>query len=674
MKLGDANTATLGFLPHAAFEEFARQRRMIAATESRKLLGYSLFSPSRRSIKLVHLCVDPTHRTQGVSRGLVSWLSAQYQDSDGIVAHCRVDYPADKVWPKLGFVAVAERPGRSRSGSTLRVWHLDHGHPTLFSSTPRDVPVVVMDANVVFDLQGPLDPETRESKALLSEWVREDLELTITEETNTEILRNSDQPARQKGLQFASAFPRVTYSSQTRDEVRGDLIYLFPHPRSASDESDLQQLSMSIAAGADFFVTRDGGLLGLAEELVDRWGIIVVRPAHLVALTDEERREARYRPARLAGSTISTAFARGDQLEQLIDLFQAYSKGETRAVVRRTLRTAASQPESHEAIVLSTTNGDPVALLVLDRSSPDVLRVPLLRVVRGKLDDILARHLLWQTVKVAATERRTRTVLHDSDFPRSLSQVFDVFGFHKSDAGLVKIHAFGWGSEQDHALYLASLSEQVGDLPFLAELARLVEERWEELPDRVPVALEMALWPAKIDAAPLANYLIPIRPRWAAALFESRIADQDLFAADPGLMLRTENVYYRSAHPPVLEAPGRILWYVTDEAGVPDSKQVAGCSYLREVVTGPATKVFSQFERLGVYQWDDVKAVAGGDSHGTVMAFRFSHTELFPHPVPLAELRSVVRECTGKTLALRSPVRLPKACFESIYSTGAGQP
>ena len=184
--------------------------------------------------------------------------------------------------------------------------------------------------------------------------------------------------------------------------------------------------------------------------------------------------------------------------------------------------------------------------------------------------------------------------------------------------------------------------------------------------------LELAIWPGKIRAQSLPTFLVPIRAHWASQLFEERIAGHDLFGAPPGLILSTENVYYRAARGPGVTAPARVLWYVSQADDVPHSKQVAGCSYVREVVVGPATDVFGAFERLGVYAWQDVLAVARGAPRGAVMAFRFSHTELFPHPIPYNVLASVVEECSGTRVTVRGPRALPPECFDMIYRRGTG--
>jgi GNAT superfamily N-acetyltransferase len=128
--LADSNTRYLGFLPASVFDEFANKRRIVAATQGEALLGYVAFSTARRTVQVVHLCVHPDHRRTGVAVALIERLSHDMRESDGLTAHCRIDFPADAVWKKLGFIPVTERPGRSKKGSTLRVWvRAHHGLP-----------------------------------------------------------------------------------------------------------------------------------------------------------------------------------------------------------------------------------------------------------------------------------------------------------------------------------------------------------------------------------------------------------------------------------------------------------------------------------------------------------------------------------------------------------------
>ena len=115
-KLWRANSATLGFFPDDAFAEYAARKQIVVALDSeRNCVGYLLYRASYMTITIVHLCVDSKNRHKGVARALVDYLKQITKESKGIRMRCRRDYEANKVWPRLGFVALSDRPGRSRN-------------------------------------------------------------------------------------------------------------------------------------------------------------------------------------------------------------------------------------------------------------------------------------------------------------------------------------------------------------------------------------------------------------------------------------------------------------------------------------------------------------------------------------------------------------------------------
>ena len=126
------------------------------------------------------------------------------------------------------------------------------------------------------------------------------------------------------------------------------------------------------------------------------------------------------------------------------------------------------------------------------------------------------------------------------------------------------------------------------------------------------------------------SFIIPIKPFWAMHLFDYELGNQHLFGGDPHLVLNVENVYYRSSFPYILEAPARILWYISEgKAKYPGSKAIRACSYLDEILVDKPKILFSKFQHLGVYHWDDIYKVAKFDVNNEIMAFKFSKTELF---------------------------------------------
>ena len=115
-ELGDANRRFIGHLTFDAWSDYASAGHVLVAVErpAGKILGYAAYRTPRNEIVLAHLVVHPDARRSGVARQIVEHLSEKYPTRRGISARCRTDYPADGMWPHLGFIPLGSSPGRSR--------------------------------------------------------------------------------------------------------------------------------------------------------------------------------------------------------------------------------------------------------------------------------------------------------------------------------------------------------------------------------------------------------------------------------------------------------------------------------------------------------------------------------------------------------------------------------
>ena len=70
IRLGDANSETLGFLPYGAFRDLASEGRILGyIVPEIGCVGYLLYGINRRysRVKLTHLCVDKNWQKRGSS-------------------------------------------------------------------------------------------------------------------------------------------------------------------------------------------------------------------------------------------------------------------------------------------------------------------------------------------------------------------------------------------------------------------------------------------------------------------------------------------------------------------------------------------------------------------------------------------------------------------------------
>lgn len=674
--LGRADAQTLGFFPEGAFKDYAARRRILVALDAAdQCLGYLLYRETRGHALIVHLCVASAARGQGVARALLDRLCKETAHLRGIRADCRRDFAANQMWPRLGFHAMGERPGRAKDGSTLTMWRLDYGHPDLFTELNLEQLesklLAAIDANIFFDLVDPSRPHRDEAQALRAEWLQAEVELAVSDELWNEIHRNPDEAQRRRSRAEADVMTRFPTTREDFELAYQKLKPLFPAKLSSNDESDLRHIAHAVAGDVRFFVTRDSDILDRADLIYAATGLTILRPSDLVVHLDSLRREDAYQPARLAGTSLETRLIQPREQASLAEYFQA-EPAEDRGAFERLLRRYLSAPQVSQCLIVLDDARTPVSLTVYDESTEDVLTICLFRVRKGPLRTTLIRYGLRAAVLRAVEAGRRVIKLLDPHPDDVIIQALIGDGFAADATGWVKLAPAVAETRAGLVDHLRSIAMVYGELlPQLQRLS-LALEGDDELPLATAVDIERLLWPAKIVDAAIPTFLVPIQPVWAQELFDTKLSEQTLFGALKRLTLNREGVYYRASRPPVLSAPGRILWYVSrGKAGaIQDTSAIRACSRLEEVVVGKPKELFRQFRRLGIYEWKNVLNVARGSEDQPLMAVRFSDTELFTTPIVLKELRATYA-ALGKGLVIQGPSRVaPPELFEQLYRRG----
>ena len=183
------NSRTLGFLPAEAIIDYLHRGHVLGAKiDGERLVGYLLYAPSQNRFRIVHLCVSQEFQGRGIASQLLEELEGISTTQSAIALSCRRDFPAHSMWPKLGFVSIGEKRGRSVAGHPLTLWHLtlNSGNQMalgLFQAQTTDETVdVIIDAQVFYDLSNPDSDESERSKALLSDFLVDSLNLWTTDE------------------------------------------------------------------------------------------------------------------------------------------------------------------------------------------------------------------------------------------------------------------------------------------------------------------------------------------------------------------------------------------------------------------------------------------------------------------------------------------------------------
>ncbi len=659
----------------------------MAESKTNEVLGYLLYRRVSKGVGLpiaviVHLCVAGNSRLRGVSRALVENLFSRTESNFlRVEVKCRKDYHADRVWPRLGFTYVDEEPGRA--GVPLVRWHKNFRQPPLLHLLNQQQKTkkfrVVADANVFYRFQDPIPSASNhqrrlaeEAKALNEEWISEDVQVLITDETLNEIHRHPNPAERRRRLTFARQYERPISDAEKEKEVRRRLQVLFPPRVDDNPVSDIKQLSQTIAGSVDCFVTQDRPLLKRAQALRVEFGLNVLSPGEFACKVDEIVREIQYRPASLAGvHRLNRSRIQSTEMAELhLDFL---GPDERRGEFDSRIRTFMAQRDRYKCEIWRDSEGKKLALIALEVVKGMEMIAHLLRVRRSPLANTVARYLLRHLVVNSAGDDCLVTRIIDSHFSSSIVEAGEEFGFTQMEGQWIKLNLPFVGDSQQLLHNFSCFHKKFDKGHPAAELAdRLVSAMKVRGPDCL-VDFEKRLWPAKIIDAPLQNYLVPIWPSWAQHLFDSAIATETLWGAREDLALRHENVYYRrKGMSKGIVGPARILWYVTDQKDYKHCKQVRACSFLDEVAVGPAKNLFDRFKRLGIYEWKQILETADNKPRGHIMALRFSNTEGLSKPIGYHTLLKVLMEESGKKPVLQSPQPISAQSFERLYSYGRG--
>ena len=656
-RLMKANSATLGFLPREALRDYLDRGRVLGAKRGDgSVAAYILFANRRTDVRVAHLCVDRKLRGKGLARKLMERLAtgSRKQGLLSLELHCRRDFQANAMWEKLGFIPWGEKPGRASSGTTLTLWRRelvqsDQMKLSLDRAGHGEIDVV-MDAQVLFDLGTPDDDGTAApSKALLSDFLADELNLKITDETLVEIDRDDIAERRNRSRQKALRFQHVSCDDQSFRQIQAALEEVLP-TTSDSDLSDIRQLAKAAASNAPYFATRDKKLLGRSEVINELTGLQVRSPARIIVEIND-RMAGTQGAERVSGPDVEWRRLSTPEL-QSCESQMFLLEGERKHHFEQKLDVHLSKPQSSICEVLRFT-GAPVAIRVFSVDEDKVLNVHLGRITHRAHDRVVEPYFVMALVlKVAQTG--TQVIVIDGD------EVSDRLVPHYRDFGFVE-HG---GSLVRFCIPAVLRRDEV-----LCRMESLRPGSSIVFSGMEPGELERRCSPLCIADFEQSFLIIPIRPGYAVNIVDFIRSADDLFGGDPNRLLRPDNVYYRSAGAfRNLKSPARILWYVSEEGSI------AGSSHLDRVEIGPAKNIFRKHQKRGTLDRKAVVQIANGDPEGEVMALSFSATHPFPRRVSLDEIREVYRDLGDGTQFVPVSVRpISAEIFHELFQRGHGE-
>ncbi len=661
IEIGNESTRTLGLLRPPAYHEAARRGCLLAARVGDDLAGYALFGLPRDKVRLTHLCVLRKFRRGHIGTALVEEISRLHQARLGIVASCRDDYDnIYDIWRSLGFRASGTKRGRGFDQAPMTIWWRDHGHSHLF--TP-DEPVldVAVDLNILIDFQSPAgSARFKRSEDLLSSELADRIEVIVTPGVEREISGKTSAERRQI-IAASSTHRRVCGSAGRADAIHGLLEAEVRRrdqsfPRTSQDEGDLWQVAEAAAAGITVFLTWDNRLADVISPAAlvltgcpELTRLRIISPDHLVIHLDELAQAASYQQSAVAGSDYSIERVKADsERDQMsfIDQGAGERKNAFRSLLRQLVR------DKFAGYFVRSPEGDPVAFYSY-ATEGRVLEVRLLRVASTALADTFARYLLWSLRKVAREAGSSVVKIVDTNVSPTIARAAS----HESYQRIGEIW-YGWVID----------AQGPGDRVAAAvnDAYALVEARTAPLlvPDLSPEAAaqyERTWWPAKIADSRLRHFIIPIQPRWSTDL----LGIPQTLVPRPGLLaLGREQVYYRSGHPSTLDAPGRVLWYLSSDASGPG--RLVGTSLLDAVDAGSPEEMYSTYSHYGIFGLDDVRGAAS--RKGKVQVLRLSDTEIFKRSVSWSTYAKLRGPTDPKGKSVQGPANISSSTFQEVYN------
>jgi hypothetical protein len=664
--LHSASKNRVGAFPKGAFEEAARRNWiLVAIAPDGAVAGYLVYRVARNRAAVTHLVTGRGYQSQGGARSLMDALKLETRHLAGISLKCRRDYNLTDVWAGFGFTVRHTREGRGRDRALLDYWWFDHDHEDLFSfaaaqADDSDVFQVAMDANVFYDLTCENRPQGEDTKVLEADWLEDSIVLCVTPEIYNEIHRGSDEVKKARNRGAADGFRLLKTSEPTVAKLEQQLKPLFNGAVLDRDLSDLRQVAHAIAAEVPFFVTRDAPMLSRSEPIFENYGLRILHPTDLINHLDTLRREAEYRPSRLEGSHWRERLVTKEDVKRVVAAFKHPHK-ERANDFERMARHYLAFPDNWDSRLLLENEHAPVVYLVRSKRDSDPIEVPLVRHSDHPLAPTLLRHSFYALNRDPGHTGACTIAISDPEMSGLAKGALADTGFLADRNKWWKLSVAGVMTRQELAGKVTA-----SQLPVSLK-EKLVQTGWfsggmdSEVGRR---ELEQAFSPAKIVSPETPCFVVSIRPDWAAHFFDIPVGGQTLMDLREDLHLGIEGVYYCSAKNKHLEAPGRVLWYVSKGPKQGGAMAVKACSHLEEVVCGTPKQLFPKFHHLGVFGWNHVLAAAGGKLENDLIAFRFKRTERFIREIPMSKLGE---------LGIPQPVnprRITDAQFATVYQLG----
>lgn len=640
--LGDSQKSTLGFLPEHAFFEYADKGNILVAVSDEGLtLGYILFAQKRNlTCRLAHVCVQPAYRNEGIAAALIAGLKKHTAHMRRIILKCRRDYGIASFWQKNGFTAIGETEGRGRGSNILTIWEFT-SQPTLLALAPdTDRVMVVLDLNIVI---AAMTEDNDECVSLLNFTYADEIDYRVSKYSYTEANKNNDAEKRKATRQYLDSFSKIPICPNTQ------LISNITNIIGARHSDDAQQIASAIHSGARYFITNDILLARYSKDIASKYGTSLLTPTEFIISYCNGSGHDLYFPSALPQAEIKFSPITKIELDDLFIKFKGNGEKKSNFKKKITIHQSNVKDYSFSSIKINETKIGLYVCLIKNKT----LTIRLLRIDKQILHKHTLNSHIIETILQGAVENNVQQIdFMDTECGELIEEGLLDAGFKQLSDKFTKPLEKGFISAK-------SALNQIG-----------IKAKEDELSKESLFDLERLFWPAKIEELNLPTCIVPIRPQWANKLITSKDSQISLFGV-PDRILQTRRVYFRSAgQSSIIQAPGRIIWYISGESTSGATKCAIATSIIDNVEIDSAKKLFSKYERFGVYKWQDVYQTAKYMADKDIMAFTFSKTEVFKSSICLHKIISIIKEQENRNFNIVSPFTISQKTFREIYELG----
>lgn len=649
------------FVPEPAFRLAVESGLLLGAFQESKLVGYIWATCKDGTVRVRYLAVHRDQSRKGIGRKLVGELKRRNEDAYRIQLSCRTDYPGWKFWKSVGFRALRNRIGRAKSGSEVTDFVFELSPLPLFAefSSNDESPKVALDANVFFDLRNDQRPHYPESSGLLADWIGSEFELCVTAALNEDIGRGEDGDQHVKDNH---GWPVVEADRAAFDCILQQLVSLIGPGETPQDISDRNHLSHAIAENVHAFVTRDEYLLEQSDKIYDQFGTSVLRPVDFVVNADTASSQLRFDSKDLSSVRLSISGAMQED-QDAAKLTQLCRVDEKSSGLLAKLRGWRANPDRFEVLSILDANNSTNAIAAIETIGSKHV-VHLLRVsvkLRGRRQGRTILRCLTAQLRSRFSDSGLIEIV-DKFGVAEASEALSELGFSFHDGSAYKVGLRGVWEVQDALNAANELIAENGGPP---ELLFNSDQVGSSSDPSTYLRLEHRMWPAKLNSNGCVPCLaIPIRPRWARALFDPNLGQREFWDEDANLLLNPTNAYYTGARPP--QEAGRILWYVSHSDGFSGTKRIRACSQMTRRVIAPPLQSYREFRHFGVYQLADIEKLRT-PNRSDVMAIEFGDTELFSDGATLPVVREILE---SPKQSFQWPIKVDESQFLEIYRAG----